>query len=75
MPARRHVARPEVAHHGNASEFGEHAAIADLPGAHAVLTDDVSSGVSNPVLVLLTGSQDTLVTVSDALGATLPSAE
>ncbi len=42
--------------------------IADLPGAHAVVTDDVSSGVSNPVLVLLTGSADTLTTVSESLG-------
>ena len=43
-------------------------AIADLPGAHAVVTEDVSSGVSNPVLVLLTGSQDTLDAVAASLG-------
>ena len=43
-------------------------AIADLPGAHAVVADDVSSGVSNPVLVLLTGSQDTLTTTAESLG-------
>jgi hypothetical protein len=43
-------------------------AIADLPGAHAVVADDVSSGVSNPVLVLLTGSQDTLTATAASLG-------
>ena len=44
------------------------AAAADLPGAHAVLGADVSGGVSNPVLVLLTSDPDTLTRVADALG-------
>ncbi len=47
------------------------AVVADLAGAHAVLADDVSSGTSNPALVLLTGSEDTLVSVADALGVSL----
>jgi beta-lactam-binding protein with PASTA domain len=44
------------------------AAIADLPGAHVVLEADVSSGASNPVLVLLTSDQESLVFVAEALG-------
>ncbi len=44
------------------------AVIADLPGAHVITTDDISSGVSNPALVLLTGSDATLAAVADALG-------
>ena len=44
------------------------AAIADLPGAHAVLEADVSSGASNPVLVLLTSDEAALATVAEALG-------
>ncbi len=47
------------------------AVVADLAGAHAVLADDVSSGTSNPALVLLAGSEDTLVSVADALGVSL----
>jgi hypothetical protein len=45
------------------------AVIAGLPGAHAVLADDVSSGVSNPTLVLLTSSGETLAAVTEALGS------
>ncbi len=45
--------------------------VADLAGAHAVLTEDVSGGVSNPALVLLTSSDDTLLAVAEALGVTL----
>ena len=44
------------------------AAIADLPGAHAVLAADVSTGVSDPALVLLTSDPDTLANVQAALG-------
>jgi beta-lactam-binding protein with PASTA domain len=44
------------------------AAIADLPGAHTVLEADISSGASNPVLVLLTSDQESLVFVAEALG-------
>jgi hypothetical protein len=44
------------------------AAIADLPGSHSVLEADVSSGVSNPALVLLTSDPDTLTAVAGALG-------
>jgi hypothetical protein len=43
-------------------------AVADLAGAHAILPTDVSSGVSNPALVLLTSDDATLSQVADALG-------
>ena len=44
------------------------AVIADLDGAGSVATDDVSNGVSNPVLVLVASSDDTLASVAEALG-------
>jgi hypothetical protein len=44
------------------------AAIADLPGSHLVVEADASGGLSDPVLVLFTGSSDTLTAVSAALG-------
>ncbi len=44
------------------------AVINDLAGSGVVLTEDVSGGASNPALVLITGSDDTLVAVSEALG-------
>ncbi len=44
------------------------AAIADLPGAHAVLEADITAGLSNPVLVILTSDADTLAAVGSALG-------
>jgi hypothetical protein len=43
-------------------------AIADLPGAHIVLEADVSSGASNPALVLLTSDQESLAFVAESLG-------
>jgi hypothetical protein len=43
------------------------AAVADLPGAHAVLRADLA-GVSDPALVLLTSDADTLAAVQAALG-------
>jgi beta-lactam-binding protein with PASTA domain len=44
------------------------AAIADLPGAHAVIAADVSTGISDPALVLLTSDPNTLANVKAALG-------
>ncbi len=44
------------------------AAVADLPGAHAVLEADVSAGASNPVLVLLTSDEAALASVAESLG-------
>jgi hypothetical protein len=44
------------------------AAMADLPGAHAVLSADVSSGVAAPVLVLATSDPATLANVQATLG-------
>jgi len=44
------------------------AVIADLDGAGLVASADVSSGVSNPVLVLIASSDDTLASVAGALG-------
>jgi hypothetical protein len=44
------------------------AVVADLPGSHAVLDADASSGVSNPALVILTSDAETLARVADALG-------
>jgi hypothetical protein len=49
--------------------------LADLPGAHIVLADDVSGGLSDPVVVLATGSVETLPTVAESLGLSLPAAE
>jgi hypothetical protein len=43
-------------------------AIADLPGAHVVLEADVSSGASNPALVLLTSDEESLAFVAESLG-------
>jgi len=42
--------------------------MADLPGAHAVLPADVSSGISDPALVLITSDPGTLAGVQAALG-------
>jgi hypothetical protein len=42
--------------------------IADLDGAGAVITADVSGGVSDPALVLIASSEDTLASVAEALG-------
>ena len=55
---------------GDAEQFAEaaEAAMADLPGAHAVVPADVSEGASDPVLVLMTSDPDTLASVSEALG-------
>ena len=55
---------------GDVGEFvsAADAAVADLPGAHSVLEADVSSGASNPVLVLLTSDDATLGSVAGALG-------
>jgi hypothetical protein len=44
------------------------ATIADLPGAHAVIAADVSTGISDPALVLLTSDPNTLAAVQAALG-------
>ncbi len=44
------------------------AAVADLPGAHAVLGADISGGLADPALVLLTSDPDTLAAVQAALG-------
>jgi beta-lactam-binding protein with PASTA domain len=44
------------------------AAIADLPGAHAILEADITAGLSNPVLVILASDADTLAAVGSALG-------
>jgi hypothetical protein len=54
----------------DAAQFIEaaNAAIADLPGAHAVLAADVSGGLADPVLVLLTSDLGTLAGVQVALG-------
>jgi hypothetical protein len=51
------------------------AVLADLPGASLVVSEDISGGASDPVLVLLTGSDDTLALVADALGVVVPAAE
>ncbi len=55
---------------GDVGEFvsAADAAVADLPGAHAVLEADVSSGASNPALVLLTSDDAVLASVAEALG-------
>ncbi|HKZ91360.1 MAG TPA: PASTA domain-containing protein, partial [Candidatus Limnocylindrales bacterium] len=52
------------------SQFIEaaNAAIADLPGAHAVLPADVSGGLAAPALVLITSDPGTLAGVQAALG-------
>jgi hypothetical protein len=42
--------------------------IAGLDGAGLVAPSDVSGGVSNPALVLIANSDDTLASVADALG-------
>ena len=54
-------------------QFGSaaQAVIADL-GSGLVVTEDVSSGVSNPVLVLIADSDDTLASIAEALGVTAP---
>jgi hypothetical protein len=44
------------------------AAIADLAGSHAVLRTDISTGISEPALVLLTSDAETLAAVQAALG-------
>jgi hypothetical protein len=51
------------------------AVVADLAGSGAVLEADVSSGASNPALVLVTDSEATLADVADALGVALPAVE
>jgi hypothetical protein len=43
-------------------------AMADLQGAHVALAADVSGGLSNPALVLMTSDADTLAAVQAALG-------
>jgi hypothetical protein len=50
------------------------ATAANVPGAHAVVEADVSSGASSPVVVLLTSDDATLASVADALGVKLPEA-
>ncbi len=45
--------------------------LAGLPGANFVAAQDVSSGVSEPAVVLLTSDPDTLAQVAAALGVTL----
>jgi hypothetical protein len=54
----------------DADEFREAAgdAVEDLPGAHAVSRDDVSGGLSFPVLVLVADGDETLAAVQGALG-------
>jgi hypothetical protein len=54
----------------DADEFREAArdAVQDLPGGHAVSLDDVSGGLSFPVLVLLADGDETLAAVQGALG-------
>ncbi len=44
------------------------AAVADLPGAHAMIAADISTGISNPALALLTSDPNTLANVQAALG-------
>jgi hypothetical protein len=55
----------------DAREFREAArdAMQDLPGAHAVSDDDLSGGLSSPVLVLVADSDATLGALQAALGA------
>jgi hypothetical protein len=43
-------------------------AIADLPGAHAVIEADASSGIADPALVLITSDADTMAEVQASLG-------
>ena len=45
--------------------------LAGLPGANFVAAQDVSSGVSDPAVVLVTSDPDTLAQVAAALGVTL----
>jgi hypothetical protein len=54
----------------DADEFRDAArdAVKDLAGAHAVSADDVSGGLSFPVLVLVADDDETLATVQTALG-------
>jgi hypothetical protein len=54
----------------DADEFRDAAddAVEDLAGAHAVSPDDVSGGLSFPVLVLVADDDETLVDVQSALG-------
>jgi hypothetical protein len=54
----------------DAREFRQAArdAVRDLPGVHAVSDGDVRGGLSFPVLVLVTDSEDTLAAVQGALG-------
>ncbi|MEX1336409.1 MAG: PASTA domain-containing protein, partial [Candidatus Limnocylindrales bacterium] len=47
--------------------------IADLDGAGLVTQADVSSGVSNPALVLIASSDETLASVAEAFGVTVAS--
>jgi hypothetical protein len=53
----------------DAKEFRKaaRAAMADLPGAHALSGADVAGGLSSPVLVLVADSEETLGTVQGAL--------
>jgi hypothetical protein len=44
------------------------AAVADLPGAHAVLAVDVVGGLPNPALALVTSDPGTLAAIQAALG-------
>ena len=47
------------------------AVVADLEGAGAVFTADVSSGVSDPALVLIADNADTLAAVAESLGVSV----
>ncbi len=47
------------------------AVVADLEGAGAVLTADVSGGVSDPALVLIANNADTLAVVAESLGVSV----
>jgi hypothetical protein len=42
--------------------------LAGLPGASAVVLEDISGGASDPALVLLAGSEETLAAVAGSLG-------
>jgi hypothetical protein len=44
------------------------AAVADLPGAHAVLPVDIVGGMPAPALVLITSDPGTLAAIQAALG-------
>jgi hypothetical protein len=48
------------------------AVLAGLPGASMVVPDDVSGGASDPALVLLASSGDTLAALAGSLGVDIP---